>query len=122
MQAAQGERLRANRDGTVSVTGTMTLWQDPVPAMSFGFEEALQYCSDLSLAGISDWQLPTGVSLSKLCVINAASPVLSDSTAAYWTANHLDQVDRIVACDARGIERAVTGFVARVRCVHALSE
>lgn len=112
--AAAGPKLQANNDGTVSVVGTRTRWQDPVAAMSFGYEGAIAHCSNLNLGGYSDWVIPTGVSLSRLCAINAANPVFSDSTAAYWINSQ-----QIVTCDAKGIEHTVNGSVARVRCVYA---
>ena len=116
-------KLRANGDGTVSVIGTMTLWQDPVAAMSFGYEAAEQYCANLSLAGFSDWQMPSGLALSRLCPINAANPVLTDSTSAYWIASRHEGWWDIVSCNAEGIEEPVYGgSVARVRCVHAPTE
>jgi hypothetical protein len=98
----------------------MTLWQDPVPAMSFGYEAAVQYCSSSRVAGFADWQVPSGVALNKLCVINVTSPVLSDITAPYWIASASKGSERVVSCDANGIEVARSGvMVARVRCVHA---
>jgi hypothetical protein len=117
-------KLRANTDGTVSVIGTMTLWQDPVAAMSFGYEAAEQYCESLSLAGFSDWQVPSGLALARLCPINAANPVLTDSTSAYWIAARNDGGrSNIVSCNAEGVEQPVYGTsVARVRCVHAPTE
>jgi hypothetical protein len=113
--ASGAPELRANGDGTVSVTDTNTLWQDPPPSMSFSFDAALAYCSSLSLAGHTDWQLPPDISLAKLCVLNITSPVLSESTAVYWIGRN-----KIVTCDAMGVERPVHGVsVARARCVHA---
>jgi hypothetical protein len=104
----------------------MTLWQDPVPAMSFSYQAAEQYCSSSRVAGFADWKVPSGVALNKLCVLNATSPVLADITAPYWIAAERSGStgwERVVSCDANGIEMARSELqVARVRCVHAPSD
>lgn len=92
--------------------------------MSFGYEAAEQYCSSSRLAGFADWQMPSAVALNRLCVINAANPVLADITAPYWIAaeqkNASHGFERVVSCDVNGIEMARSGLeVAPLRCVHA---
>ncbi|MEA2017821.1 MAG: DUF1566 domain-containing protein [Campylobacterota bacterium] len=65
-QAKEDEFSRNGNIVTDSKTGLM--WQDNVDAkdLTFNFDNAENYCQDLTLDGYSDWQLPTITQLSSL--------------------------------------------------------
>jgi len=48
-----------NKDGVVMDTETVLTWQQGAVSKKYTWEGALKYCQNLSLAGYSDWRLPT---------------------------------------------------------------
>ncbi len=48
-----------NGDGTVTDTATGLMWQQTTAPGTYTWQEALSYCEGLSLAGHTDWRLPT---------------------------------------------------------------
>jgi hypothetical protein len=77
------------------VTGLM--WQQPVSSQGYTLSSGLSYCRGLSLAGYSDWRLPTVIELYSLvdfAVVEAQGLAIIDPVAfpntplsygAYWT-------------------------------------
>ena len=55
-----------NGDGTVTNTGMGLMWQYPGTSTKMTWEEALNYCENLSLAGHTDWRMPNIKELSAL--------------------------------------------------------
>lgn len=76
-----------NGDGTVTDTITGLMWQK-IDGGSLTFENALVYCDTLSLAGYTDWRLPSpreGFSIMNLQNNNPAlDPIFGNSGAEYW--------------------------------------
>jgi hypothetical protein len=52
-------RFIVNGDGCVTDASTGLMWQQATAAETYTWEEALFYCENLTLAGYSDWRLPT---------------------------------------------------------------
>ena len=48
-----------NGNGTVTDNSTMLMWQQGTAATMMNWKDALSYCENLSLAGYTDWRLPT---------------------------------------------------------------
>ena len=82
--------LADNGNGTVTDTETGLMWQqDESGAMTW--EEALNYCEDLDLAGYEDWRLPNRNELQSIVDYTRFNPAM-DRTAfpgamssGYWS-------------------------------------
>ncbi len=69
-----------NGDGTVSDGATGLLWQQADSGQGMNWEEALDYCESLALAGRDDWRLPNAKELQSI-VDYSRSPDSTDSAA-----------------------------------------
>lgn len=67
-----------NGDGTISDTDTGLMWQKAEAGVMY-WEEALNYCENLQLAGYSDWRLPNRNELQSIVNYANARPAI-DST------------------------------------------
>ncbi len=86
------ERYTNNGDGTVTDDVTGLMWQRTLPnADTFDQNAAVMQCQGLSLAGHSDWQLPTYMELVSIVDLAQQSPAIDPvafpSTPAeiYWS-------------------------------------
>jgi hypothetical protein len=61
-----GERLKDNRDGTVTDKKTGLMWQQDDDRKQRNWSESQDYCGNLSLAGHKDWRLPSIQNLTDL--------------------------------------------------------
>ncbi len=61
-----------NGDGTVTDKITGLMWQQAVPTATYTWTDANAYCPTLSLAGHSDWRLPTVIEL--ISIVNPDIP------------------------------------------------
>jgi hypothetical protein len=52
-----------NGDGTVTDNVTKLMWQQVVPTTKYAWDAAKAYCPTLTLAGHSDWRLPSIIEL-----------------------------------------------------------
>jgi len=68
-----------NGDGTVTDRGSGLVWQQQTSDTEVDWEDALAYCQDLSLAGKSDWRLPSQRELNTTLDLSATDP----GTGAY---------------------------------------
>lgn len=57
------ESYTDNGDGTVTDNVTGLMWQQAVPATTYDWADAVAYCPTLTLAGHSDWRLPSMIEL-----------------------------------------------------------
>jgi hypothetical protein len=84
VRAVRGGQSQAslidNGDGTVTDTTTGLMWQQ-AEAGEMTWEEALEYCNDLSLAGHNDWRLPNRNELQSLVDYWVYDPAMD--TAAF---------------------------------------
>lgn len=82
--------LVINGDGTVTDTSSGLMWQQS-PGSQKKWEEALSYCESLSLAGYTDWRLPTNKELRSIVDYSRNSPATNTiyfpntRTSAYWS-------------------------------------
>jgi hypothetical protein len=77
-------------DGTIFDTTTKLLWQQSPSDKTFIWQEAIEYCKSLTLAGHSDWRLPTIEELESL--INnkykpTIDPIFKCKSKWYWSSS-----------------------------------
>lgn len=60
--------------GTVLDKVTGLMWQRAVPAASYPWNEALDHCASLDLAGFHDWRLPSRIELVSLIDLTCTQP------------------------------------------------
>jgi len=68
------ESYKDNGDGTVTDNVTGLSWQQSVPTTTYAREAAVAYCAGLSLAGHTNWRLPSYVELFSVVDPGAFSP------------------------------------------------
>ena len=100
--------LTLNGDGTVSDNNTGLMWQQ-TDGGEMTWENAASYCSNLTLAGHSDWRLPTGIELFGINNYNHLNPALNTAyftttTADYWWTNEtqVDDATKVWVVNAGG--------------------
>jgi len=56
-----GEEMayQSNGDGTVTDLNTGLMWQAVPSSMGYSWQEAVDYCNSLELAGFDDWRIPS---------------------------------------------------------------
>lgn len=77
---ANASTLQVNGNGTVTDLATGLIWQRLGDDVTRNWNNALTYCSGLSLGGKGDWRLPTVKELSSIVDDRITSPSI-DSTA-----------------------------------------
>ena len=80
--------FKDNGDGTVTDNNTGLMWQK-TDGGEMTFDRAKTYADTLTLAGYSDWRMPTSIELFSLHVFDANNPALNTTvftktTAEYW--------------------------------------
>ena len=83
------DSLLINGDGTVTDIRTDLTWQQQVPSSTKEWKEALSYCESLSLAGYSDWRLPTREELRSIVDYEKFNPATDtkyfpSTSSRYW--------------------------------------
>jgi hypothetical protein len=82
------ESYTDNGDGTVTDNVTGLMWQQVVPATRYAGADAVAYCPTLTLAGHSDWRLPSVIELSSIVDLGQSSPSINStyfpSTPSDW--------------------------------------
>ncbi len=63
-----------NGNGTVTDNITGLIWQQAVPASTYTWEQAKAYCPTLTLAGHSDWRLPSRIELVSIMDFGQGHP------------------------------------------------
>ena len=89
------ENYTDNGDGTVTDNVTGLMWQQAVPATRYTWASAVAYCPTLTLAGHSDWRLPSYIELVSILDVGESSsnPTMSgtyfpNTPAGYfWTSS-----------------------------------
>ena len=87
------ESYTDNGDGTVTDNVTGLMWQQVVPSIKYAWADAVAYCPTLTLAGDSDWRLPSVIELSSIVDSGQLSPSINPtyfrSTPAdrFWSAS-----------------------------------
>lgn len=80
--------FKDNGNGTVTDNNSQLMWQK-TDGGEMTFDRAKTYADTLTLAGYSDWRLPTAMELFSLHVFDANNPALNTTiftktTAEYW--------------------------------------
>jgi hypothetical protein len=75
--APNGESYTDNGDGTVTDKVTGLMWQQAVPPASYTWANAVAYCPTLTLAGHSDWRLPSVIELVSIVDLGQFSPSIN---------------------------------------------
>ena len=81
-----------NGDGTVSDNETGLMWQQRDDGTERNWQEALDYCNCLSLAGHNDWRLPNIKELESIVDITRYNPAIdgvyfsATQSSNYWSA------------------------------------
>ncbi len=87
----QEQSFTDNGDGSVTDNITRLLWQKEDDNIQRRWDEALQYCEDLTLAGKDNWHLPKAHELKTLTIPNKADPSINTKffpgtqSARFWT-------------------------------------
>ena len=88
---ASAGRFVDNGDGTVTDTKRNLMWQKSDNGKEVTFEQALEYCRNLSLGGHSDWRLPKPEELETPVIVELMMPLHSREAYArfdlYWSSN-----------------------------------
>lgn len=72
---------------------TSLMWERNVPMATHIWDDARKRCEDLTVAGYSDWRLPTRIELVTLVHYTKANPAIDESTfgnnpsSGFWTAS-----------------------------------
>ncbi|MES1171862.1 MAG: DUF1566 domain-containing protein, partial [Bacteroidota bacterium] len=72
---------------------TALVWQRAVSATTFTWQEAMDYCGGLTLAGWSDWRLPSRIELVSLLDLSQTNPAVNRAAFPgtpgdwFWTAS-----------------------------------
>lgn len=81
-----------NGNGTVTDQVARLTWVQNVADLDYEWEEALQYCEDLTSAGYDDWKLPSNKEMVSMGNYNRMKPALDTAffpdtnyKAFYWT-------------------------------------
>jgi hypothetical protein len=87
------ESYTDNGDGTVTDNVTGLMWQQVVPATKYAWAKAVSYCPALTLAGHSDWRLPSIIELVSIVDLGQSNPSInstyfpSTSWDWFWSAS-----------------------------------
>ena len=65
-----------NADGTVTDNNTLLMWQQEDDNVTRNWDDATTYCTNLSLAGHSDWRLPDYYELKDIVNLGNGSPAI----------------------------------------------
>lgn len=87
-----------NNNGTISDEATGLMWQQQDSNKGMDWESALNYCENLSLAGYTDWRLPTAKELHSIVDYSRSpdttqSPALDPIFTTTTITNEAGQVD-----------------------------
>lgn len=86
-----------NADDTVTDTNTQLVWQQTPNAVGYSWSEAVEYCSSLTMAGSSDWRIPSLKELFSLSDFSQGWPYIDTDyfdlaegitkDEQYWSSN-----------------------------------
>ncbi|MEI6766927.1 MAG: DUF1566 domain-containing protein [Bacteroidota bacterium] len=97
-----------NGDGTITDNNTGLIWQK-TDGGEMTIENATTYCDNLTLAGYTDWRLPTGIELFSINDYSHINPALDTlyfkkTLAEYWwtSERQADDVNKVWVVNAGG--------------------
>jgi formylglycine-generating enzyme required for sulfatase activity len=74
------ESYTDNKDGTITDNVTGLMWQQVVSTTTYTWAQAVAYCPKLTLAGHSDWRLPSRIELVSIVDLGVTSGVPINAT------------------------------------------
>jgi hypothetical protein len=66
-----------NGDGTVTDNVTGLMWQQAVPTGTYTWAQAVAYCPTLTIAGHSDWRMPSQIELESIVDFGQSNPSIN---------------------------------------------
>jgi hypothetical protein len=118
------ERFADNGDGTVTDHCTGLTWQKETPPETYTWEQALQYCENLDLAGHADWRLPNLRELQSIVDYSrydpSIDPVFGTESSWYWSSSTYASDSDGAWCvffDNGGVEGGDKEYLPYVRAV-----
>lgn len=114
-----------NGNGTVTDLVTGLLWQQASDSTQRSLSEATQYCTSLTLGGLSGWRLPSMKEFTTLVDASKNSPALDTSTFScpscytFWssTTSYVSSINWVINF-TDGMTSFDFGNADYVRCVH----
>lgn len=115
-----------NANGTITDTTTELVWQQTSDSSTRTWQQSLDYCNDLSLAGQNDWRLPNIKELESIVDVTAVAPTINigyfpaTNASSYWSStSYGDSTGKAwhVGFDYGGIYYRDKEFSHYVRCV-----
>ena len=95
VRAVRGEQASSsftdNRNGTITDKTNGLMWMKETSDSQMSLEDALAYCESLTIAGYSDWRLPTIKELQSLVDYGRKDPAIDTrffpdtSSSGYWS-------------------------------------
>ena len=76
-----------NGNLTVTDNSTGLMWERATAPGTYNWKEALAYCDNLTLAGYSDWRLPTVKELQSIADYSRYNPAIDNATFPYTLAD-----------------------------------
>ena len=134
VRAVRGNSLPANNfinnaDGTVTDTSTGLMWQQLSVPDTYTWQEALEYCENLNLAGHSDWRLPDRNELLSIVDFNQYQPAINTTFfpeplgSFYWSSTSNPAIESFAPCiyisDSGSIGQCYKENTASVRAVRS---
>jgi len=120
-----------NADGTVTDKVTGLMWQQQDDNTMYTFNDAIGYCTNLGLAGHSDWRLPSIKEITGILIHEYQDPAINvayfpnTNAHSYWTSTPLASDTNFVLIPDFYSGSVNTENVANttyVRCVRGLQE
>ena len=83
--------FKDNGDGTITDQRTGLMWQKDTAPGTYSWQDALEYCEKLDLAGHTDWRLPTICELLSIVDYGRCDPaidlVFGAVSSWYWSSS-----------------------------------
>ena len=79
-----------NGDGTITDNVTGLMWQQNLPDEKYTYSECVEYASSSTLAGYSDWRLPTIKELYSLVLFSGITGMTENTSVPYLDTDYFD--------------------------------
>jgi len=83
-------KYQDNDDGTITDLVTGLMWQKSLPDEKFPFDECVTYAENSTLAGYTDWRLPTIKELYSLILFSGKTGMSETSSIPYLDTDYFD--------------------------------
>jgi ABC-type amino acid transport substrate-binding protein len=121
-----------NGDGTVTDNNTVLVWQQEDDNTTRTWEEAQNYCTNLSLEGYEDWRLPNVKELQSIVLFGVTVPAIdtvvfpNTDSSHYWSsttdANNMYNAWWRVSFNNGSVGSRLKSNSYYVRCVRGVSD